>query len=86
PTWGQERVRQFLGAQRDLYGYLHDQTLRLINKGWTGSEIAEGLALPPALEEMWSARGYYGSVSHDLKAIYQRYMGWFDGNPAHLWQ
>ncbi|WP_121714379.1 alkyl sulfatase dimerization domain-containing protein [Streptomyces sp. E5N91] len=86
PTWGQDRVKEFLTSQRDLYGYLHDQTLRLINKGWTGTEIAEGLKLPPALENAWSARGYYGSVNHDLKAIYQRYMGWFDGNPAHLWQ
>ncbi|MFJ7416215.1 alkyl/aryl-sulfatase [Streptomyces sp. NPDC098077] len=86
PTWGQDRVRHFLGVQRDLYGYLHDQTLRLINKGWTGSEIAEHLQLPPALKREWSTHGYYGSVSHNLKAIYQRYMGWFDGNPAHLWQ
>ncbi|MEB8338879.1 alkyl/aryl-sulfatase [Streptomyces endophyticus] len=86
PTWGQERVVEFLECQRDLYGYLHDQSLRLINKGWTGSEIAEHLQLPPALENAWNARGYYGSVSHNLKAIYQRYMGWFDGNPAHLWQ
>ncbi|WP_328723469.1 MBL fold metallo-hydrolase [Streptomyces sp. NBC_00247] len=86
PTWGQERVTAFLSAQRDLYGYLHDQSLRLINKGWTGIEIAEHLPLPPALESAWSAHGYYGSVSHNLKAVYQRYMGWFDGNPAHLWQ
>ncbi|WP_431784486.1 alkyl/aryl-sulfatase [Streptomyces chumphonensis] len=86
PTWGRDRVRTFLSVQRDLYGYLHDQTLRLINKGWTGTEIAEHLRLPPALEKAWSTRGYYGSVSHNLKAIYQRYMGWFDGNPAHLWQ
>ncbi|WP_435598465.1 alkyl/aryl-sulfatase [Streptomyces anulatus] len=86
PTWGQERVRDFLSLQRDLYGYLHDQTLRLINKGWTGTEIAEHLPLPPVLEQAWATRGYYGSVSHNLKAVYQRYMGWFDGNPAHLWQ
>ncbi|MGW4385475.1 alkyl/aryl-sulfatase [Streptomyces sp. NPDC004685] len=86
PTWGQERVVEFLEIQRDLYGYLHDQSLRLINKGWTGIEIAEHLQLPPALEKAWNTHGYYGSVSHNLKAIYQRYMGWFDGNPAHLWQ
>ncbi|CAL9673144.1 alkyl/aryl-sulfatase [Streptomyces sp. enrichment culture] len=86
PTWGHERVIAFLELQRDLYGYLHDQSLRLINKGWTGTEIAEYLTLPPALENAWHARGYYGSVSHNLKALYQRYMGWFDGNPAHLWQ
>src|SRR5690606_35051926 len=70
----------------DLYAYLHDQTLRLINKGLTGLEIAEEIRLPPALAKAWSARGYYGSVSHNVKAIYQRYMGWFDGNPAHLWE
>ncbi|MFB7199704.1 alkyl/aryl-sulfatase [Streptomyces sp. NPDC056240] len=86
PTWGNERVVTFLSEQRDLYAYLHDQCLRLINKGWTGIEIAEELKLPPALEHAWHARGYYGSVSHNLKAIYQRYMGWYDGNPAHLWQ
>ncbi|MFJ7949647.1 alkyl/aryl-sulfatase [Streptomyces sp. NPDC096354] len=86
PTWGQERIVTFLETQRDLYGYLHDQSLRLINKGWTGIEIAEHLQLPPALENAWNTHGYYGSVSHNLKAIYQRYMGWFDGNPAHLWQ
>ncbi|MEU1494179.1 alkyl sulfatase dimerization domain-containing protein [Streptomyces sp. NPDC005776] len=86
PTWGQERVVEFLGLQRDLYGYLHDQCLRLINKGWTGDEIAEHIQLPPALENAWSTHGYYGSVSHNLKAIYQRYIGWFDGNPAHLWR
>ena len=71
--------------QRDLYAYLHDQTLRLLNQGYTGDEIAEMIELPPALTNSWSTHGYYGSVSHDVKAIYQRYMGWFDGNPARLW-
>lgn len=85
PTWGEERVRHFLGVQRDLYGYLHDQTLRYINQGYTGAEIAEVFELPPALVAEWSTHGYYGSVSHNVKAIYQRYMGWFDGNPARLW-
>ncbi|MFE6720402.1 alkyl/aryl-sulfatase [Streptomyces albidoflavus] len=86
PTWGNERVLRFLSEQRDLYAYLHDQCLRLINQGRTGTEIAEELKLPPVLENAWHTRGYYGSVSHNLKAIYQRYMGWYDGNPAHLWQ
>jgi alkyl sulfatase BDS1-like metallo-beta-lactamase superfamily hydrolase len=85
PTWGTENVRSFLAVQRDLYGYLHDQTLRMINKGMNGAEIAEAIELPPALERAWSTHGYYGSVSHNVKAIYQRYMGWFDGNPARLW-
>ena len=86
PTWGAERVVEFLATQRDLYGYLHDQTLRMLNQGHNGAEIAEMIQLPPALESAWNARGYYGSVSHNVKAIYQRYMGWFDGNPARLWQ
>ncbi|GAB3234293.1 alkyl sulfatase dimerization domain-containing protein [Glycomyces halotolerans] len=86
PIWGTERVVEFLSLQRDLYAYVHDQTVRLLNKGLTGPEIAEQIELPPALENAWSARGYYGSVSHNVKAVYQRYLGWFDGNPANLWQ
>lgn len=86
PTWGAEDVVNFLSSQRDLYAYVHDQTLRLLNKGYNGPEIAELMTLPPALDKAWSARGYYGSVNHNVKAIYQRYMGWFDGNPAHLWE
>ena len=85
PTWGQDRVVRFLETQRDLYAYLHDQTLRLLNQGYTGTEIAETLELPSALRSAWNAHGYYGSVSHNIKAIYQRYLGWFDGNPARLW-
>nr|WP_243851329.1 alkyl sulfatase dimerization domain-containing protein [Modestobacter marinus] len=85
PTWGRERSVGYLALQRDLYAYLHDQTVRMLNQGLTGAEIAETLALPPALENAWHARGYYGSVSHNVKAVYQRYMGWYDGNPSHLW-
>jgi alkyl sulfatase BDS1-like metallo-beta-lactamase superfamily hydrolase len=85
PTWGRERVVEFLSLQRDLYAYLHDQTLRLLNQGHTGSEIAETLQMPPALDKAWHTHGYYGSVSHNVKAVYQRYMGWFDGNPTRLW-
>ncbi|HPG76657.1 MAG TPA: alkyl sulfatase dimerization domain-containing protein [Rhodoglobus sp.] len=85
PTWGTERGIRYLQEQRDIYAYLHDQTLRMLNQGFTGPEIAETIQLPPALENAWNARGYYGSVSHNVKAIYQRYMGWFDGNPARLW-
>jgi alkyl sulfatase BDS1-like metallo-beta-lactamase superfamily hydrolase len=85
PTWGHDRIVEYLALQRDLYAYLHDQTLRLLNQGYTGIEIAEQFQLPPALENAWHARGYYGSVSHNVKAIYQRYLGWFDGNPARLW-
>jgi alkyl sulfatase BDS1-like metallo-beta-lactamase superfamily hydrolase len=86
PVRGRERVVAFLTEQRDLYAYLHDQTLRLINQGLTALEIAERMELPPALERAWHTHGYYGSVSHNTKAIYQRYLGWFDGNPAHLWE
>lgn len=85
PTWGQERAVEFLAMQRDMYLYLHDQTLRLINQGYLGAEIAEMLEMPPALEAAWHTHGYYGSVSHNVKAVYQRYLGWYDGNPANLW-
>ncbi|WP_142274388.1 alkyl/aryl-sulfatase [Mycobacterium scrofulaceum] len=85
PTWGEENIVQFLSLQRDMYAYLHDQTLRLLNRGYTGVEIAEMFQMPPALERAWHTHGYYGSVSHNVKAVYQRYMGWFDGNPARLW-
>jgi alkyl sulfatase BDS1-like metallo-beta-lactamase superfamily hydrolase len=86
PCWGSEEIRDYLEKQRDLYAYLHDQTLRLLNKGLTGPEIAEEIELPPGLASEWHCRELYGSVSHNTKAIYQRYMGWFDGNPAHLWE
>jgi alkyl sulfatase BDS1-like metallo-beta-lactamase superfamily hydrolase len=86
PTWGRERIITYLRQQRDLYGYLHDQTLRLMNRGLTGIEIAEMMELPPALDGVWHTHGYYGSVSHNVKAIYQRYLGWFDGNPSSLWE
>ncbi|MET0704794.1 MAG: alkyl sulfatase dimerization domain-containing protein [Mycobacterium sp.] len=85
PTWGQDRIVEFLSLQRDLYGYLHDQTLRQLNQGFTGIEIAETFEMPPALQKAWHTHGYYGSVSHNVKAVYQRYMGWFDGNPGRLW-
>jgi len=86
PTWGRDDVERFLTGQRDLYAYLHDQTLRLMNKGLTGTEIAEVIEVPPKLDAAWHTHGYYGSVSHNVKAVYQRYLGWYDGNPAHLWQ
>jgi len=85
PTWGRDSIVEFLSLQRDMYAYLHDQTLRLLNRGYTGVELAEMFQMPPALEQAWHTHGYYGSVSHNVKAVYQRYMGWFDGNPARLW-
>ncbi len=86
PTWGRDSIRAFLREQRDLYGYLHDQTLRLLNLGHTGAEAAEMIEMPAELDAAWHTHGYYGSASHNIKAIYQRYLGWYDGNPAHLWQ
>jgi alkyl sulfatase BDS1-like metallo-beta-lactamase superfamily hydrolase len=85
PRWGRERIVDFLAKQRDLYAYIHDQTLRLLNKGLVAGEIAEVLELPESLAREWHCRGYYGSLNHNAKAVYQRYLGWFDGNPAHLW-
>jgi alkyl sulfatase BDS1-like metallo-beta-lactamase superfamily hydrolase len=84
PVWGNERVRVRLANHRDLYKYVHDQTIRMMNQGLGPTEIAETLTMPPGLENDWSARGYYGTISHDSKAVYQRYLGWYDGNPATL--
>jgi alkyl sulfatase BDS1-like metallo-beta-lactamase superfamily hydrolase len=78
------RIVQFLERHRDMYRYLHDQTLRLANRGFTPTEIAAQVTLPPSLARSWSCRGYYGTVSHNVRAVYQRYLGFFDGNPAHL--
>src|SRR3954465_14255839 len=86
PTWGSDEVVKLMTEQRDLYAFLHDQTLRMMNQGLIGSEIAELIEMPPALDAAWHTRGYYGSVSHNVKAIYQRYLGWYDGDPAHPWQ
>lgn len=84
PTWGRDELVGHLERQRDLYRWLHDQTLRLANQGWTPLEIAEELDLPGQLLDEFSCRNYYGTVNHNTKAVYQRYLGWFDGNPAHL--
>lgn len=84
PVWGNAELKSYLAKQRDLYKYVHDQTLRLINHGHTPNEIAELLVLPDSLAHEWYARGYYGTVRHNAKAIYQKYLGWYDGNPAHL--
>ncbi|MEV0360374.1 alkyl sulfatase C-terminal domain-containing protein [Nocardia sp. NPDC050697] len=86
PTWGRARIAEYLRAQRDLYAYLHDQSVRLMNQGCTGAEIAERITLPESLAANQHVRGYYGSVSHNVKAVFQRYLGWYDGNPAQLRQ
>jgi alkyl sulfatase BDS1-like metallo-beta-lactamase superfamily hydrolase len=84
PRWGKERLLAYLAQHRDMYRYLHDQTLRLANRGSTPTEIAAEVQLPPSLERSWWCRGYYGTVSHNVRAVYQRYLGFFDGNPSHL--
>ncbi len=84
PRWGKERILRYLSCHRDMYRYLHDQTLRLANRGLVPTEISEQVRLPPTLEKTWACRGYYGTVSHNVRAVYQRYLGFFDGNPAHL--
>ena len=84
PTWGTDRVCSFLREQRDLYRVLHDQTVRLMSHGLKPAEIAEGLRLPEALATRWHARSYYGTVSHNVKAIYQHYLSWYDAHPANL--
>jgi len=86
PTWGTEELKALIAEQRDLYAFMHDQTCRMMNSGLTGTEIAERFRLPAGLQTKWHVQGFYGSVSHNVKAIYQKYMTWFDGNPAHLWQ
>jgi len=84
PIWGRDRIATFITAHRDVYRYTHDQTVRLINAGHTPSEIAEQLRLPRSLAAHFGARGYYGDLRHNVKAVYQHYMGIYDGNPAHL--
>ncbi|MCP4855117.1 MAG: MBL fold metallo-hydrolase, partial [Fuerstiella sp.] len=91
PVWRRDikgndtgRVVKHLKNQRDMYRYIHDQTLRLANHGFKMAEIAEMIRLPPSLTADWSSRGYYGTVNQNVKAVYQRYLGWFDGNPATL--
>ncbi len=84
PVWGQDDVIDLLEKQRDLYKFIHDQTLHYANQGYTPREIAEQLELPPELAQEWANRGYYGTLSHNIKAVYQYYFGWFDGNPANL--
>ncbi|MFZ9669449.1 MAG: alkyl/aryl-sulfatase [Solirubrobacterales bacterium] len=84
PVWGRERILEMLMASRDAYRYINDETLRLANQGLTPTEIAEEVRFPPELARHWAVREYYGTVSHNVKATYTRYLGWFDGNPARL--
>ena len=84
PVWGNDNVNKMLKMARDGYRYINDQTLRMANHGHTLNEIAENFRMPPSIEQHWAMRGYYGSVYHNVKATYVKYLGWFDGNPAHL--
>jgi len=84
PRFGGAVVKDFLADHRDAYKYLHDQTVRMMNLGMTGEEIAAKIELPPTLAKDWYNRGYYGSMSFNSRAVYQRYMGFYDANPAHL--
>ena len=84
PRFGTAELTHYLRTQRDTYRYLHDQTMRLANQGFTPLEIVERVELPPSLAAEFSSRGYYGTVSHNVRAVYQKYLGFFDGHPAHL--
>jgi alkyl sulfatase BDS1-like metallo-beta-lactamase superfamily hydrolase len=84
PIWGNERIIHFLETQRDTYKYIHDQTVRLFNQGLVPGEIAEQIELPPSLQATFHNRGYYGTLRHNSRAVYQAYLGWYDGNPARL--
>ena len=84
PVWGNEKIIPYLKKQRDIYKFTHDQSVRLMNQGYTGEEISEMIELPAELEGNWPTRGYYGTLRHNSRAVYQRYMGWYNGNPANL--
>lgn len=84
PRFGRDAVGAFIADHRDAYKFLHDQTVRMMNMGLTGEEIAERIALPESLSDKWHNRGYYGTMRHNSRAVYQRYMGWYEGNPARL--
>ncbi|WP_265436899.1 alkyl/aryl-sulfatase [Aeromonas media] len=84
PRWDNANIVDYFKKQRDLYKYIHDQSVRLMNMGYTGEEISEQIKLPPELENFWPNRGYYGTLRHNSRAIYQRYMGWYSGNPSDL--
>ena len=84
PVWGQKDIVDYFKKQRDIYKFTHDQSVRLMNQGYTGEEISELITLPKSLEENWATRGYYGTLRHNSRAVYQRYMGWYTGNPSDL--
>ncbi len=84
PMWGQDNIQNFLKLQRDSYKYIHDQSVRLLNGGATPAEVAEQISMPESLSTSFPNRGYYGTLKHNAKAVYQSYLGWYDANPANL--
>lgn len=84
PVWGNDNIVPYFKKQRDIYKFIHDQSVRLMNQGYNGEEISEMITLPPELENNWATRGYYGTLRHNSRAVYQRYMGWYNGNPSDL--
>ena len=84
PVWGKENIKPYFEKQRDIYKFTHDQSVRLMNQGYNGEEISEMITLPESLEQNWATRGYYGTLRHNSRAVYQRYMGWYNGNPSDL--
>jgi len=84
PVWGASNIQDFIAKQRDAYQFIHDQTVRHMNAGLNAAEISEIIQMPKALDEHLSVRGYYGTVRHNVKAVYQNYLGWFDAHPANL--
>ena len=84
PHWGTEVIKEYLENNAAIYKFIHDQTLHYVNLGYTSTEIANTLRLPEKLDKVWYTRQYYGTLSHDIKAVYQRYMGWYDANPVNL--
>lgn len=84
PVWGNDRIIPYFKKQRDIYKFTHDESVRLMNHGYNGEEISEMIKLPKELENNWATRGYYGTLKHNSRAVYQRYMGWYNGNPSDL--
>lgn len=84
PLWGNKEINSYFKKQRDIYKFTHDQSVRLMNQGYNGEEISEMIKLPEELENNWATRGYYGTLRHNSRAVYQRYMGWYNGNPSDL--
>ena len=83
PHWGEE-IHDYLLNTAAIYKFIHDQTLHYMNQGYTSTEVAAMLTLPEKLEKVWYTRPYYGTLAHNAKAVYQKYLGWYDANPVNL--